>query len=484
MSTIHHVRSRNFSSDAQKAIANVELRGALATFQKLVDGRRSNAVNAIDDWEGLREKARIIKAWTLERLDEQLELFERNAIANGIQVHWAGNAASACEIVRTIAEEASAKTIVKSKSMATEEIGLNDALEAAGMEVVETDLGEWIVQLAGEPPSHIVAPAIHRSRASIHRLFERVLQRSLPDDAESLTLIAREVLRSAFLRADVGITGVNYLIAETGSFLVLENEGNQRLTTSLPDVHIAVSGIEKLVPRLADLDVFLRMIGRCGTGQVVTTYQNLFSGPKRAPDADGPDQMHVVLVDNGRSDQLSSPLRRQTLQCIRCGACLNICPVYRQIGGHAYGSVYPGPIGAIFTPQVAGLHEASQLPFASSLCSACRDVCPVKIDIPAVLLDLRSEIVAARSEDRDATTNKKIRRESPAFKRWSWAMASPRRYVIAGTMMRMAARIASHTTLFDQLVPPLAAWRSVRSIPRPEGGTFRARWHARESERR
>lgn len=484
MSTIHHVRSTNFSSDAEKAMANVELRGALARFQNHVNSRRTNAIDQIDDWEGLREQARVIKAWTLERLDEQLELFERNAIANGIQVHWAGTAAAACDIVRTISEEASARMIVKSKSMVTEEIGLNDVLEKAGIEVLETDLGEWIVQIAGEPPSHIVAPAIHHSRMSIHRLFERVLQRSLPDDAESMTLIAREVLREGFLRADVGITGVNYLIAETGSFLVLENEGNQRLTTSLPRVHIAVAGIEKVVPRLADLDVFLRMIGRCGTGQVVTTYQNLFSGPKRKPDEDGPEQMHMVLVDNGRSELLASPVRRQTLQCIRCGACLNICPVYRQIGGHAYGSVYPGPIGAIFTPQVAGLHQASQLPFASSLCSACRDVCPVKIDIPEVLLDLRSEIVAARSENRDPTTNAKVRRESPAFKRWSWAMASPGRYAMAGALLRLAARITSHTTLFDRFVPPLAAWRSARTIPRPEGGTFRARWHAREDNRR
>jgi L-lactate dehydrogenase complex protein LldF len=485
MNTIHNIRSSHFKSDASEAIANVELRGALARAQEKSNTKRDGAIQRIaGDWESMREQARTIKAWTLENLGEQLELFERNAVRNGIQVHWARDAESACNLIHEICADAGARSVIKSKSMVTEEIGLNHVLEAAGMEVVESDLGEWIVQIAGETPSHIVAPAIHHTRESIHRLFEKTLGRSIPNDAESMTMVARDVLRKAFLRADVGITGVNYLVAETGSFLVLENEGNQRLTTSLPKVHIAVSGIEKIVPRLADLDLFLRMIGRSGTGQVVTTYQNLFCGPRRSPDEDGPQDMHMVLVDNGRTGLLASESRRQTLQCIRCGACLNICPVYRQIGGHAYGSVYPGPIGSIFTPQVAGLHEASQLPFASSLCGACKDVCPVKIDIPGVLLDLRQEITEHGEGQRDQDTELKIRRESPAFRRWSSVMQSPGRYRMGGVLVRALAHIASHTSVFDRFIPPLAAWRTTRSVPRPEGGSFRARWRRRTGGKR
>ena len=482
MSTIHNIRSSHFKSDTREAIANVELRGALARAQEQSNTKRDRAIDRLaDDWESMREQARTVKAWTLENLADQLELFERNAVRNGIRVHWARDAASACEKIHEICADAGARSVIKSKSMVTEEIGLNHVLEDAGIEVVESDLGEWIVQIAGETPSHIVAPAIHHTRESIHRLFEETLGRKIPDDAESMTMVAREVLRQAFLRADVGITGVNYLVAETGSFLVLENEGNQRLTTSLPKVHIAVSGIEKIVPRLADLDLFLRMIGRSGTGQVVTTYQNLFCGPKRSADEDGPREMHMVLVDNGRSGMLASESRRQTLQCIRCGACLNICPVYRQIGGHAYGSVYPGPIGSIFSPEVAGLHKASQLPYASSLCGACKDVCPVKIDIPAVLLDLREEIAEHGEGRRDQDTELKIRRESPAFRRWSSTMRSPGRYRMGGALVRGMAHIASKTSLFDRFIPPLAAWRSTRSVPRPEGGSFRARWRKRKS---
>ena len=480
MNTIHKVRSKHFQSDVQTALQKVEIRGAIARVQNIANSKLEKATSALPDWQEMRDKARAVKAWTLENLDKELERFENNAIARGTQVHWAKDAETACQIVREIAESKSAETVVKSKSMLTEEIGLNAELESAGMEVVETDLGEWIVQLAGEMPAHIVIPAINFTRQAVHRLFEEKLQRELPSDAESLTMVARQVLREKFLRAKVGITGVNYLIAETGSFLVLENEGNQRLATSLPEVHIAVAGIEKLIPRMQDLDLFLRMIGRTGTGQIVTTYQNLFTGPKRSESDDGPNEMHVVLVDNGRSDLLASESRRQTLQCIRCGACLNTCPVYRQIGGHAYGSVYPGPIGSIFTPQIAGLHEASQLPFASSLCGACRDVCPVKIDIPAVLLDLREVIVESPEEERDEKTNQKLRRERWPYKQWSRLMQSPRAYSLAGAIARGTAQVASRTSLFDALVPPLAAWRKVRTIPRPEGSSFRSRWHAKE----
>lgn len=484
MNTIHNVRSKNFADDSRAALEKVEIRGAIARVQNIANSKLAKATSAVPDWQDMRNKASAIKAWTLENLADQLELFERNALARGMKVHWAKDAQQACTIIREISEAANAKTVVKSKSMVTEEIGLNHELENVGMEVVETDLGEWIVQLAGQTPAHIVIPAINFSRESVHQLFEEKLQRKLPSDAESLTMIAREELRAAFLRAEVGITGVNYLIAETGSFLVLENEGNQRLTTSLPKVHIAVAGIEKLIPRLQDLDLFLRMIGRTGTGQIVTTYQNLFSGPKQNETDDGPEEVHMVLIDNGRSQLLSDPMRRQTLQCIRCGACLNTCPVYRQIGGHAYGSVYPGPIGSIFTPQIAGMHEASQLPFASSLCGACRDVCPVKIDIPAVLLELRQAVVEDNVTGRDEKTAHKVKSERIPFKQWARLMSSPRGYAIAGACARLTARVANHIRVFDPLLPPLAAWRKVRTIPQPEGGSFRSRWRAKERQRK
>src|SRR5437660_920357 len=312
-------------------------------------------------------------------LDEKVDAIERA----GARVHWARDAAEACEIIARIAERRGARTIVKSKSMASEEIHLNAALARRGMEPVETDLGEYIVQLAGETPSHIVAPAIHKTRAQIGALFAEKLGTEPSDDIATLAAAARQALRRRFAEADLGVSGVNFAVAETGTILILENEGNARLTTSLPRTHVALMGIEKVIPRFADLEVFLRLLPRSGTGQALTAYQSLLTGTKRHAADEGPEELHIVVLDNGRSRMLASPVTRQTLACIRCGACLNACPVYRQIGGHAYGSVYPGPIGAVLTPQLLGMGESAELPYASSLCGACRDVCPVKIDIPA-----------------------------------------------------------------------------------------------------
>src|SRR4029079_14758129 len=274
-----------------------------------------------------------------------------------------------------------ARNVVKSKSMTTEEIHLNTALERAGMQVVETDLGEYIIQLAGETPSHIIAPAIHKTKRQIAELFTAELGMTPTDDVGQLTSTARATLRDRFAAADLGISGVNFGIAETGTIVIVENEGNIRLTTSLPRTHIAVMGIDKVLPRFADLDVFLKLLPRSGTGQRLTTYQSYITGTKRQPPNEGPEERHIVLLDNGRSRMLAHPVTRQSLACIRCGACLNACPVYQQIGGHAYGSVYQGPIGAVITPQLMGIEKTSQLPYASSLCGACREVCPVKIDI-------------------------------------------------------------------------------------------------------
>lgn len=456
--SIHNLSATEFHNHVQDALANVELRGALARGTSTVQNRRDAAAASVPEWEDLRTRAAALKAHTLQSLAENLELFEANAIARGAVVHWANTAEEARTIITSLANDAGGGVALKSKSMTSEEIGLNEALIESGITPIETDLGEWIVQLAGEAPSHIVAPALHKSREAIHRLFEEVFDRELPEDAEGLTEFARLELRRSFATANVGISGANFLIAETGSLLILENEGNIRMTTSMPRIHIAIVGIEKIIPRVEDLDVFLRLIGRSGTGQAITVYQSLITGTKRQPEDDGPEALHIVLLDNGRSELLRNETTAQTLACIRCGACLNTCPVYRQIGGHAYGSVYPGPIGAILTPLLVGHASARELPFASTLCGACRDVCPVKIDIPQVLLHLREEIVEHAA---DTPTSIEKRR---AFKWWAWAMTSPRRYAFVGFVARCGAHLASRFRAV-QSIGPLRGWTVGRHVP-------------------
>src|SRR2546422_175062 len=340
----------SFDRDARTALADGQLRGALRQATDLFAERRRAALATVPDWEGARDRARAIKDETLLHLDRYLEQFTTNAERAGARVHWARDAAEACEIIGRIAEQRGARSVVKSKSMASEEIHLNERLARGGIEPVETDLGECIVQLAGETQSHIVVPAIHKTRAQIAALFAEKLGIAPSDDVTTLAAVARQALRRRFAEADLGVSGVNFAVAETGTILILENEGNARLTTSLPRTHVALMGIEKVIPRFADLEVFLQLLPRSGTGQALTAYQSLITGTKRRPEDEGPEQLDIVVMDNGRSRMLASALTRQSLACIRCGACLNACPVYRQIGGHAYGSVYPGPIGAILTP--------------------------------------------------------------------------------------------------------------------------------------
>jgi L-lactate dehydrogenase complex protein LldF len=340
--------------------------------------------------------------------------------------------------------------------MTTEETHLNAALEAAGMQVVETDLGEYIIQLAEEPPSHIIAPAIHKTRGQIAELFNAELGMPLTDDIARLTSTARATLRDRFAAADAGISGVNFAIAETGTIVIVENEGNIRLTTSLPRVHIAVMGIEKILPKFADLDVFLKLLPRSGTGQSLTTYQSFITGTKRQPGDEGPEQLHIVLLDNGRSRMLAHPVTRQSLACIRCGACLNACPVYQQVGGHAYGSVYPGPIGAVITPQLMGIQKSAQLPYASSLCGACREVCPVKIDIPRLLLHLRGEISPRKGK----------LSERLAFKMWAQVMMRPSLYKMSSVMGRIVQRF----------LPVAKAWTNGRDLRPIESKSFHELW--------
>jgi len=454
---MNHLSSETFRENAKAALADVHLRGALKNATSLFGERRREAAASLPNWEELRTQARAIKDEALLHLDRYLEEFVRNAESRGAKVHWARDAAEANAIICRLAMERGARIVVKSKSMTTEETHLNDALEAAGMQAVETDLGEYIIQLAHETPSHIIAPAIHKTRGQIADLFTAELGMPPTDDVAQLTSTARATLRDRFAAADVGVSGVNFGIAETGTIVIVENEGNIRLTTSLPRAHIAVMGIEKVVPRFIDLDVFLKLLPRSGTGQRLTTYQSFITGTKRRATDEGPEELHIVLLDNGRSRMLAHPVTRQSLACIRCGACLNACPVYQQIGGHAYGSVYPGPIGAVITPQLMGIEKAAQLPYASSLCGACREVCPVKIDIPRLLLHLRGEITAQ---------HKGNAAERLAFKVWARVMMSPSLY----KMSAIAGRLLQH------LVPISRAWTSGRDLRPIESQSFHDRW--------
>ena len=458
----------SFDRDARTALADGQLRGALRHATTLFGERRRAAIADVPDWEDARDRARAIKDETLLHLDRYLEQFVANAERAGARAHWARDAVQACDIIAGIAERRGARTVVKSKSMASEEIRLNAALAARGIAAVETDLGEYIVQLAGEEPSHIVVPAIHKTKGQIAALFAAKLGMEPSDDVTRLAAAARQALRRRFAEADLGVSGVNFAVAETGTILILENEGNARLTTSLPRTHVALMGIEKVIPRFADLEVFLRLLPRSGTGQALTAYQSLLTGTKRRPVDEGPEELHIVLLDNGRSRMLASPVTRQTLACIRCGACLNACPVYRQIGGHAYGSVYPGPIGAVLTPQLLGMGESAELPYASSLCGACRDVCPVKIDIPAVLLHLRAQTVARR-----ASIGTRALLERLAFSAYAAVMARPRLFE---WVMGCARRL--------HIVPPLGAWTKWRDLRPLAPRSFREEWRAglRETE--
>lgn len=340
-----------------------------------------------------RERAKNLKWRAIETLDQQLEEFELNFTKRGGKVIWAENSEQAIEEVLKICKEKNCKTLVKSKSMVTEEIHLNKALEANGIESVETDLGEYIQQLDGEPPYHIVTPAMHKSKEDVARLFNKKLGTPINYTPEQLTLKAREVLREKYVQAEVGVTGANFIISDIGAVAVTENEGNARLSCSFPKTHIAIVGIEKMIPSLTDLGLFWPLLATYGTGQKITVYNTLIGGPRQENEADGPDEMYVILLDNGRTNILQNPKQRESLYCIRCGACLNACPIYKNIGGHAYGTTYSGPIGSVITPHLQGLEEFKHLSYASSLCGNCTEVCSVKINLHELLLENRSEAV-------------------------------------------------------------------------------------------
>lgn len=452
-----------FKAQAAASLADARLQTALEKLQDRFVVGRAQAIATLANAEAMRDAAAEIRAHTLANLDGYLERFEATARAAGTEVHWAEDAAGVNRLLLEIAARHDVKRVVKSKSMVTEECRVNEALEAAGLEVYETDLGEYILQLAHEPPSHIVAPVVHKSRDQIADLFVKHHRTPRRETIPELVAEARERLRPAFLSADMGISGANFLIAETGSALIVTNEGNGRLSTTLPRVHVAVTGIEKVVPTLEDVAVLLRLLPRYATGQSITNYVSLLTGPRRTGDLDGPEHCHVILVDNGRSRMLGTE-RHDMLRCIRCGACMNHCPVYQNIGGHAYGWVYPGPMGSVLTPAFVGLGEARDLPNASTLCGACAQVCPVKIPLPDLLRSLRNQQVEQRL--RPAA-------ERMGIRLWAWLAQRPRLYALAARLLARALKFYAGKDDLIHRLPFGAGWTAGRDFPAPAGRTFR-----------
>ena len=458
-----------FIERVNQALEDTHLQAALQRAAGKFDDARQQAWAELDDVQALRRHAKQIKAHTLDHLDKYLAQLVDSVNAVGGQVHFASDAAEAQQIVTEIIQTAEQHLVVKSKSMTTEEIHLNEALAAHGIEAVETDLGEWIIQLAGETPSHIVAPAIHKTKAQVAELFSQVTGESLTEaDIATLTAVARSQLRRQFLAAGVGISGVNFAVAETGTLVTVTNEGNGRLVTSVPPIHIAVMGMEKVIPTLADLAVLLELLPRSATGQTISSYVQMVTGPRRAGELDGPEQLHLVILDNGRSRLLGTPFQ-ESLQCLRCGACLNVCPVYRVLGGHAYGGVYSGPIGAVQTPLLSATPDAANLPQASTLCGACRDVCPVQIDIPRMLLTLRQK----GAEESPRSTKWA---ERAAFAGYRLVTQNPALYQLALRLGRWGLQPFSHDGQIRQGPGPLRGWTAHRDLPELAERPFQQRW--------
>ncbi len=463
-----NVTSDRFRDNAKRALADDRLALALGRATTQFVAKRAAAVAEVPDFERLRSLCAAVKAHTLEHLDVYLERFADALTAAGGRVHFAADATEANAIVVGLAQARGVRSAVKGKSMVSEEIGLNAALEHAGITPYETDLGEYILQLEDDVPSHIIGPAIHKTREQITALFHERL--GTPKDATvaQLAAAARAELRARFLGADMGITGANFLVAESGAVVLVENEGNIRLSTSVPRVHVAVVGLEKLIPRRSDLAAFLTLLPRSATGQRASSYVSVLEGPRRPGEPDGPDELHVVLVDNGRSAVLADPKLRDALRCIRCGACLNACPVYRQVGGHAYGWVYSGPIGAILDPGLLGLERTKDLPQASSLCGACGEVCPVKIPIPDLLVEHRK---------RSAQRGLGLPGERPALAGFGYLTAHPALYEATTAAARWAsALLTQEGHLQGAWLPVLGRWLAERDFPAPPRRSFRRIW--------
>jgi L-lactate dehydrogenase complex protein LldF len=463
----HH----DFLTAAGQALADVPLQNALTRLTETLLAGNRRAYAALSDSSALRDHAKRIKEHTLARLDRYLEELESSVTLLGGEVHWAATAEDARRIILDIARETGCRRVVKSKSMTTEEVHLNPALESAGIEVTETDFGEFILQLADERPSHLVAPAVHHTRESISRILSRHVGRQLSDEPVPLARVGRELLREKFARADMGITGANFAVAETGTIVIISNEGNARLTTTCPRIHVALMGIEKVIPRLQDLPVFLKLLARAATGQTLSVYTSMITGPRRPGDTDGAEEFHLVLLDNGRSRVLGTPFR-ESLQCIRCGACLNACPVYRRVGGHAYGGVYAGPIGSILTPLYDSVTDNPHLPHASSLCGACQAACPVKINIPHMLIGLRE--LQHHRRTRGSTLG--LLGERLAYRVSKAILNRPWLYRLALTAARLTLRPLADDGWLRLLPGPGARWTAARDFPAPAPKSFRQIW--------
>ena len=439
---------------------------------KFVDGR-ADSVATIDNWEEIRTYAAALRDRAIDNLDAYLLEFEKNAQRRGAVVHWAETAEEANAIIVEIARSNAVKTVTKSKSMVSEEVALNDALEAAGVAVMETDLGEYILQLAKEPPSHIVAPAVHKSKEQVAQLFVDHHHKPRLTDIPAMTREAREVLRGHFLGADMGISGANFVIAETGTTLTVTNEGNADMVTTIPRIHCVITGIEKVIPTLEDFATLIRLLPRSAIGQSIANYLTLTTGVKAPDEIEGPEQMHIVLVDAGRTKLVGGEMK-DMLRCIRCGACMNHCPVYQNVGGHAYGWVYPGPMGSVLTPTYVGIENAGDLPNASTFCGECQVVCPVKIPLPDLMRKLREKQFEMKLRPWS---------ERWAIKAWSFAVTRPRLYAF---LTKAGARIASWLGGREKLIhrlPAIDGWTDGRDVPAPQGKTFRELYAAQRGRK-
>jgi len=469
------ITTQAFQKAARAALQDAKTQAALGRAMGHFHQAREAAIQEISPqrWEELRELGRAIKSHTIANLDYYLDLLTQRVQEAGGVVHFARDAQEANEVALELIRAHKVKLVTKSKSMLSEEMGLNHVLEEVGVEVVETDLGELIIQLAEETPFHIIAPAMHKTRQDVASLFVDKLGTQRLEHIEELTQAARQALREKFLQADMGISGVNFAVAETGTICIVTNEGNGRFCTSAPRIHLALMGMEKVVPSLEDLSVFLRLLPRAATGQRLTSYVSFITGPRRNGEEDGPEEFHLLIIDNGRTRLLEDPELRDALNCIRCGACLNVCPVYGQVGGHAYGWVYSGPIGAVVTPVMVGLEKAKDLPFASSLCGACREVCPVKINLPHMLLHLRHRLVESE--------NRQERKVSPGerllVRLWYNLVRSHRSLAVARTLARWLQVPLVRNGLLRRLpLPPFSRWTQGRDFPALAARSFHQLW--------
>lgn len=460
--------AEQFKHDAERLTHDLRHRSLIQTALKKYEVARDAKKSRYKDWQAARQTAAEIKWDAINHLDTYLEEFVSKLEARGSHVHWASTSEQARQIILGIIREKNARSIIKSKVMTGEEIHLNEALEKAGLAVVESDFGEYIVQLRREAPYHFVFPAMHLVRGEISDLFQEKLGSKATDDPEELMMIAREVLRDKYITADVGITGANFAVAETGMISITENEGNARLTCALPKVHIALMGIEKVIPKLEDLALFLPMLATAGAGQALTCYNSLYGGPRQPDETDGPEEFHLVLLDNRRTQLLADTEQRDALHCIRCGACLNVCPIYRNVGGHTYGTTYQGPIGSVITPHLRGLQDWKHLSYASSLCGACTEACPVKIDLHHHLLQSRRNAVAQRP----------IWWERAAFKLFAFVMNRPILVALGTRLGRVGQKF--HPLVKGTRLDPARAWTRSRELPSVAKQTFKEFWKSRK----